>query len=89
MDYQQPPAIIIVTTVERRDVRAETIEHVARLLCRADGCNPDDNIQCGPPSITSYTTCTLLNLPYPTDRRWYAYREKAEALLKSIFGETK
>ena len=37
MDFQQPPAVVEVKTTERHDIKEETIEHVARLLARAEG----------------------------------------------------
>lgn len=81
------PAIIEIHKTERHNIHDEVIEQVARVLCRADGCNPDGDIQCADPSPGSMTTtCTLMALPYPSDRRWNAYRGKAETLIKNIFG---
>ena len=80
------PVEIVIQKTERHDVRQQAIERVARQLAAADGKDPDGNIQCGEPSAQSMTvTCTLLALPYPRGMVWYAYRDKAEKMLKDAF----
>lgn len=87
MDYQNPPEIVITTT-EHHQIQEEVIEHVARLLARADGADPDGNIQCGEPRPgETVVTCTLMALPYPSDRVWNRYRPQAEKLLRDIFAK--
>lgn len=79
------PAIeIVITKTERHDVRAEAVERVARQLCAAAGCDPDGSIQCSTP-VGLISNCTLMHLPYPTDRNWYAYNSRAEKILKDAF----
>lgn len=86
MDYQEPPQIVI-THVERHDVREETIEHVARLLCAADGCDPDHDMRCSLPKSGEWTvTCDTVSLSYPMYLGWNSYRGKAEKLLGQLFG---
>jgi hypothetical protein len=83
MDAQQPPTIIeIPVPSEKHDLKKELIEHVARLLCRADGKNPDQDIR----ASEDGTRFLALHLPYPDNLQWSRYRDKAEARLKEIFG---
>ena len=87
MDYQEPPQIV-VTHTEHHDVKAEMVEYVARLLCRADGCNPESDLRCGPPDLNSNSvTCNAVGWPYPSYLGWNKYRPQAEKLLVQIFGE--
>jgi hypothetical protein len=87
MDYQKPPEIVITHT-ERHDVREEMIEHVARLLCRAAGCDPDADTRCGiDPNNPSVMTCNAVGMSYPSSLGWNRYRANAESLLGKIFGE--
>ncbi len=92
MNADAPPAIII-THVERHDLRDEVLNHVARLLCEADGCDLASDIRCGDvdgkiSATTPMTiTCNAVAMPYPTYMRWYTYRDKAEKLLRDIFKE--
>lgn len=77
----QPPAIIETVTTERHDIREEVIEHVARLLCRADGKNPDEDIRMG----NVMTSMQTVNIPYPAYLRWNSYREPALEKLRALF----
>lgn len=74
-----PPVIIETVTTERHDVREEVIEHVARLLCRADGKSPDGDIR------NQGNVMLPVNIPYPMNRTWYSYRDAAIVKLRSLF----
>jgi hypothetical protein len=75
-----PPAIIeIQKAPERHNIREELIEHVARLLCRADNRDPDVDTR------VSGSTFNTVYLPYPTNLTWYGYRERAESTIRDIF----
>lgn len=81
------PAIeITITKTEKHNVREEAIERVARQLCLADGCNPDDDIRCGPIRLNEQTVlCNSVGMTYPSNLRWNAYREKAIQAIKQAF----
>lgn len=79
MDAQEPPMIVEIQKTERHDIKAEVVEYVARLLCRADGKNPDQDWRQGDGVMLSVA------VPYPANLTWYAYREKAEARLRELF----
>jgi hypothetical protein len=81
MDANNPPVIIETVTTERHDIREEVIEHVARLLCRADGKNPDGDVR------HQGSMMLTVNTPYPMNQPWYAYRDKAAEKLGSIFAK--
>lgn len=83
MDAQQPPAIIEIQKTERHDVRQEAIERVARQLCEADGKDCDADIRCSQSGMM--TNCLTNFIQFPADRVWYAYRDKAEAVLREAF----
>jgi hypothetical protein len=76
-----PPVIIETVTTERHDIKEEVIEHVARLLCRADGKNPDEDIRLVNGGFQT------VNIPYPMNMRWNVYREQAVDKLRTIFRE--
>ena len=81
---------ITITTNEHHAVKEEVVEYVARLLCRADGCNPDADMRCSSVELgSSVVTCNLIGLPYPEYLAWNKYREPAQALLGCIFGNQK
>lgn len=75
-----PPAIIEIVKTEKHDVRAELVEYVARLLCRSDGKDPDRDKR-----VTAEGHFQTVHLPYPMNLTWYAYRDKAEELLQTLF----
>ena len=78
-----PPPAIVITKTERHDVRGEAIERVARQLVLAEGKDPDMDMRCGVPLIGTYTvTCNLNIYPEPL---WYAYRDRAEKMLRDAF----
>lgn len=77
MDVQPPPAIIETVTTERHDVREEVIEHVARLLCKADGKNPDEDVRMVNGGMQT------VHLLHPA--RWNSYRLQAEDMLRALF----
>lgn len=79
MDASAPPEIIEIKTTERHDIRAEIIEKVARLLCRADGNNPDNDIR-----MTGGGFQTV-HIPEPKNREWYRYRDAAITRLEALF----
>jgi hypothetical protein len=81
MDSQSPPMIIETVTTERHDIREEVIEHVARLLCRADGKNPDEDVRL----VNGGTGFQTVHIPFPANLRWNAYREQAVERLRSLF----
>jgi hypothetical protein len=85
MDYQQPPSVIVVTSVEKHDVREEEIERVSRLLCRADGCNPDADMRCRIDASGMTATCNAIAMSYPSYLEWNRYREQASSLLRELF----
>lgn len=74
-----PPAIIEIKTTERRDIRAEVIEHVARIMCRADGCEPDADIRSVGDAFRT------VHIPYPENRGWFRYRDQAITKLQELF----
>lgn len=78
MDVEKPVIIETVTTT-RHDIRAEVIEHVARLLCRADGKDPDRDVRISPEG-NMYS----VHITGPTGL-WTQYRGKAEERLRGIF----
>jgi hypothetical protein len=79
MTDASPPIIIETVITERHDVREEVIEHVARLLCRADGKSPDGDIR-----VQANMVFTV-HIPYPMNQPWYAYRDKAIEKLSNLF----
>jgi hypothetical protein len=86
MDVQNPPEINI-TIHEHHDVKGELVEYVARLLCRANGCDPDADMRCSAdPGQGNTVSCLAINWPYPAYLGWNKYREPAEKLLAQIFG---
>lgn len=79
MDANNPPVIIETVTTERHDIREEVVEHVARLLCRAAGKNPDEDVRMVNGGFNT------VHLPYPSNLRWTAYRAEATEKLKALF----
>lgn len=75
-----PPVIVEIVTTERHDLKEEVIEQVARLLCRADGKEPDDDIRLVGGNFQT------VHIPFPANRRWNQYREAAVARLQQLFG---
>jgi hypothetical protein len=78
--------IVVQAPVEKHDVREEIVEHVARLLARADGFDPDEDLRCrstgGDSSaiVGSQTLfCDLNVFPRP---RWQKYRDRAIDLIR-------
>jgi hypothetical protein len=86
-DIQSPPGIVILCMEElHAHLREETIEHAARLLCRADGCDPDADARCSPsPGSRDVVNCNAIRIPYPEYLGWYRYRGRAVALLRQLF----
>jgi hypothetical protein len=81
-----PVEIVVQAPVEKHDVREEIVEHVARLLARADGFDPDEDLRChltgGETStiVGSQTLfCDLNVFPRP---RWQEYRDRATDLIR-------
>jgi hypothetical protein len=88
VDFQQPPAVVEVKTTERHDIKEETIEHVARLLARAEGVDPDADMRYSLPRLDSMTvTCDAVGMQYPTSLAWNNYRRQAEKLLRDLFAK--
>lgn len=73
------PQIVVERPAEKYSVREVAIEHIARLLARADGKDPDADWR-----IVGNTMLTVACIE-PGCRVWYGYRDKAEALLKKTF----
>jgi hypothetical protein len=83
MDYQSPPEIVIAIPAEHHNVAEEVVEHVARLIARAEGVDPDHDDRCGTPTGgSSYVTCDLSMIAKPA---WARYRERAETMLRNLF----
>jgi len=83
-----PQSTIEIHQTERHDIREEEIERVARLLCRADGCDPEADLRCSKwkPGDTTIT-CNTVGMAYPPYLGWNAYRDRAETLLKQLFAK--
>jgi hypothetical protein len=79
MDAQAPPMIVEIQTTVKHDLKAELIEHVARLLCRADGKDPDHDWRMGDGTMLSVA------VPYPDNLEWARYKSKAEERLRELF----
>jgi hypothetical protein len=79
MDANQPAIIVEIIETERHDIKEEVIERVARLLCRADRKNPDEDIRLVDGVFQA------VNIPYPANLRWNSYREQALEHLQKIF----
>lgn len=77
IEIPRPPVPAIAS--ERRDIKAEVIEHVARLLCRAAGNNPDADWRVGP------NTFLTVNVEYPHNLMWNRYKDEAEKRLREVF----
>ena len=101
MDYQAPPEApaIVITHMERHPIKEEVIEQVARLLCRADGCDPDGDSRCGLQNFSTsntmivpnyvVTTCYLSGGSYYGGYpNWNLYRAPAEKMLSDLFTKT-
>jgi hypothetical protein len=63
MDYQSSPEIVIAAPADHHNIAEEVVEHVARLLARADGVDPNHDDRCSDGGTT--TTCTLQTYAIP------------------------
>lgn len=72
--------IVEIQKNEKHDVRAEVIEQVARLLCKADGKDPDHDWRDGG------TNFLIVAVDYPGNLEWSRYKSKAEERLNELFG---
>lgn len=78
-----PAIVITITKSETHNVRDEAIDRVARQLCEADGKDCDADIRCSQTGIMM--NCLTNFIPFPANRLWYAYRDRAEQMLKDAF----
>ena len=75
--------IIETVTTERHDIREEVIEHVARLLCRADGKNPDRDIRQSDADVNGLSYFNTVYISPPANLLWNAYRDRAIEALRA------
>jgi hypothetical protein len=71
------PTIVIEQPAQKYDVREVAVEQIARLLCRADGIDPDADWR--------IQGSTMLTVADPTPQMWRRYRDKAVAALEAAF----